>query len=755
MLMLNMSQSMPSAQRITLTVSVAVAVAVAVCLLPQRLGAQEPAAGDSSRNRDIAAEFAGIAERLERSTNAFLGRGQVAPLEAAIADPRLPFPRRAASRLQLSHHFLRWGMLAEAEATLEPLLDPDARIPDHYRADVLFAAALVQLRAAERANCIERPHRQCCIFPLAGGGIHAVKEPVREARGNLQTLLALQPDRLDAQWLLNIAVMAAGDDPVNVPSQFRLPPESVAPVEGDTEHWPDVSGALGLDAFDLCGGVIVADFDADGFLDIVTCTSDPSGSMKFFRNDGHGSFADAAPGSGLDVQKGGLNCLGADWDNDGDTDILVLRGAWLGMDGRIRNSLLRNNGRQPDGSVTFTDITLRSGLGDRRYPSQTAVWGDFDNDGDLDLFVGNESRVAVDPSEDFPCQLFRNNGDGTFSDVATVAGVRNDRFTKGVTAGDYDNDGDLDIFVSNAGECRLFRNDGDLRFTDVADDAGVTGGHPYNFACWFFDCDNDGWLDLFVAGYHAELGDFMRDARGQPHGAAPSRLFHNNGDGTFSDTGRQAGLDRAWLPMGANFGDVDNDGWLDVYLATGDPRYEMLVPNILLRNHGGARFANVTWNLGLGHLQKGHGVAFADLDHDGDQDLYNQLGGFYPDDKFRNACFLNPGHPGNGYLSVELIGTRSNRDAIGARLTLELTLPGGGIRKIHRAVGSVSSFGGSPLNRQEIGIGDASAVHRLVVRWPGGESETFTGIPRNTAVTIREGDGQHQSHRRKRLHFAP
>lgn len=288
-----------------------------------------------------------------------------------------------------------------------------------------------------------------------------------------------------------------------------------------------------------------------------------------------------------------------------------------------------------------------------------------------------------------------------------------------------------------------------MRFTDVAKQAGVSGGHPLNFAPWFFDYDNDGWLDLFVAGYHAKLDDMMHDARGEPHSAALSRLFRNNHDGTFTDVASHVGLDHAWLPMGANFGDVDNDGWLDIYLATGDPRFEMLVPNVLLRSEAGQRFEDITFSAGLGHLQKGHGVAFADFDDDGDQDLYNQLGGFYPDDKFRNALFLNPGTPGHGFISLELTGTKSNRDAIGARITLVLELPGGGTREIHRAAGSVSSFGGSPL-RQEIGLGNATGIRSLTVRWPAGTVETFSNVPRNTAQRIKEGSGQLEQIQRRR-----
>src|SRR6185295_5422391 len=238
-----------------------------------------------------------------------------------------------------------------------------------------------------------------------------------------------------------------------------------------------------------------------------------------------------------------------------------------------------------------------------------------------------------------PAQLYRNAGDGTFQDVARRAGVTNDRYAKGVAAGDFDNDGDLDLYVSNIGKNRLYRNDGNATFTDVAEAAGVTEPSGRSFAAWFFDYDNDGWLDLFVGAFDARVEDVAADYLGLPGQAHSPKLYHNERNGKFTDVAARMGLDHAWLPMGANFGDLDNDGWLDIYLATGDPDFQTLMPNVALRNDGGRRFQDVTTSAGLGHLQKGHGVAFADLDNDGDQDIYHQLGGFYPGDRFANALF--------------------------------------------------------------------------------------------------------------------
>ena len=491
--------------------------------------------------------------------------------------------------------------------------------------------------------------------------------------------------------------------------------------------------------------MVVEDFNKDGWFDILTSTSDPRGSLRLYLSEKGMRFRDATNESGVREQLGGFHCIAADYDNDGDADVLVLRGAWLGTQGMVRNSLLRNDTGPGGGHVKFTDVTAAAGLADPAYPTQTAAWGDVDNDGDLDLFVGNESEKEIrshDSVGDFPSQLFQNNGDGTFTDIAATAGVQNNRFCKGVTMGDYDNDKDLDIFVSNVGKNRLYRNNADGSFTDVAPDLGIAGSGGFDFAPWFFDFNNDGWLDLFVGAYKAQLKHFMRDARGAPHGARIPNLYRNNGNGTFTDIAREAGLDHPYLPMGANFGDFDNDGWLDIYLATGDSNFETLTPNVLLKNLAGQGFENVTYAARLGHLQKGHGVAFADFDRDGDLDLYHQLGGFFPGDKFHNALFLNPGN-GNGFLTVRCRGTQSNRSGFGVRAALTIEFPDGQRQKLHRGAGSLSSFGGSPHDSLHFGIPASARPVELRIHWPCSDVEQkFSGLEVSTTIEVMEGKSE-------------
>ena len=694
--------------------------------------AHEPADG---RQRP---EFERIAQRLYAGDGLFFGRGKSDRIRKGLLRPELTFEQRITLLFALADELLKEGKTEEAVEEAEELYSviEEAGALDRY-VNVYRLRGMAYLRLAEVENCIERHNADCCIFPLARGGVHEVKQPAEKAMENYLAYLRRQPSDLFIRWLLNITSMAVGNHPDGIPQQFRIA-DWAFDSDYEIERFPDVAPKLGVDTFNHCGGAIADDFDGDGLLDVVTSTIAPDGPLTYYHNSGDGGFEDRSTVSRLDDQLGGLNIVGGDYDGDGDVDVLVLRGAWLFDEGQIRNSLLRNNG---DG--TFTDVTRRAGLAVPAAPTQAATWGDFDNDGELDLYVGNESRKGTPPDPtagDHPSQLFLNNGDGTFRDAAPDAGVVNDGYAKGVTAGDYDNDGDLDLYVSNIGPNRLFRNNGDGSFTDVAAEAGVTEPRGRSFAAWFFDYDNDGWLDIFVAAYDASNADLAADYLGAAHEASPPRLYRNRGDGSFEDVTQAMGLDRPFLPMGANFGDLDNDGWLDIYLTTGEPSYEAIMPNVMLRNDAARGFQDVTRSGGLGHLQKGHGVAFADLDNDGDQDIYHQLGGFFPGDAFHNALFLNPGND-NHFLTVRLVGTRSHRSGYGARIRVRVETPAGP-REIHRAVGSVSSFGGSP-NRQEIGLGDATSILELEVRWPAsGATQRFTGVERDTFVQVTEGEDE-------------
>jgi hypothetical protein len=481
----------------------------------------------------------------------------------------------------------------------------------------------------------------------------------------------------------------------------------------------------------------VEDFDGDGFLDVMASEWSLKGQLRLQHNNGDGTFTERTDEAGLTGLVGALNIMQMDYNNDGFPDVFIPRGAWLGAAGHYPDSLLRNNG---DG--TFADVTDEAHLL-RFHPTQTATWFDYNGDGWLDVFIGNEST----PGEPHPCELFRNNGDGTFTECALESGVAVMRFIKGVTSGDFNNDGRPDLYLSNRnGPNLLFRNDGPQekggstkskwKFTDITAEAHVAEPE-YSFPTWFWDYDNDGWQDIMVTGYAIrDVGDFAADCLGLPHTAEKARLYHNNHDGTFSDVSVVTGLSRLLYAMGCNFGDLDNDGWLDFYIGTGDPNVGTIVPNRMFRNDGGRRFQDVTTSGGFGHLQKGHGVSFADLDNDGDQDIYVVMGGAYSGDTAQNALFLNPGH-GNHWLTLKLEGVTSNRAAMGARIRVIVQTPEGE-RSIYKTVGTGASFGSSPL-RQEMGLGNATALLRVEILWPvTGLSQTLTGLEMDRFYKVRE-----------------
>jgi len=692
---------------------------------------------------------------------------------------------RVEARIRLAGELLRQrGGTPEALTLLERAageMPEDA--PASLRQGLLLVRAFAHLQQAEDENCLEHHRASSCIVPFAPEALHGRPEHTRRAARLLLEYLEERPSDIQARWLLNLTSALAGA-PEEVPQAHRLP-AGAFDAEVPFRHFHDRAPELGLSGADLAGGAVMEDFDGDGLLDLVTSSFFACDPLRAYRNDGQGGFEDVTRAWGLNGQLGGLNLVHADYDNDGDPDLLVLRGAWLADEGRIRNSLLRNRLHEPAGG--FEDVTRAAGLAEPAYPTQTAAWADYDGDGDLDLYVGNEvrgkafwpsslyripvsydlapllegdrwvepfefvTRMLGDPAAAFPSQLFRNEGDGTFTDVAEAAGVTNRRFAKGVAWGDYDDDGDPDLYVSNAGLNRLYRNDGDGTFTDVASEAGVTEPSRLAFACWFFDFDNDGDLDLFVADFSVPIPTVAAAYFGASMAMSYSRLYRNDG-GRFTDISPRVGLARPVLPMGANYGDLDNDGYPDLVLGTGTPDLDALMPNLALRNAAGKRFEDVTFAAGLGHLQKGHGVAFGDVDNDGDQDLLQQLGGAYVSDAFANALYENPGGPEH-WVTLRLRGTRANASGVGARIAVEVEEPGGGRRTIHQLAGTGGSFGSSSL-QQEIGLGAGERIVRLTVRWPGsGTVQVFEDLAVDRVYRIAEGLSKVQRVELPRLHL--
>jgi hypothetical protein len=579
---------------------------------------------------------------------------------------------------------------------------------------------ILYLHASEMENDVYRNPGERCLFPMKPALRYKQTVNSEKAVQHFLKYLTQEPGSIEVKWLLNLAEMTLGNYPDGMPRQYMLAPSFFVSAES-IGRFTDVAPAAGLNVFAMASGVVVDDFDNDGLLDLVTSSSETCAPMHYFHNNGDGTFADRTAAAGLSGQLGGLNLIQADYNNDGCLDVLVLRGGWeeLGQ----RKSLLRNN---CDG--TFTDVTKQSGLAEPATNTQSAVWADINNDGLLDLFVVNERG---------PSQLFLNKGDGTFQDISHAAGIDRTAFSKGVTAADYDGDGYVDFYVSNYGSSNfLYHNNHDGTFTEVAEQAGVPGAGR-GLATWFFDYDNDGWPDLFVTSYFTSIDESVRTYLGLPHNAGTLKLYKNLGNGTFRDVTKETGMDKVFMPMGGNFGDLDNDGYPDIYLGTGNPSYGSLLPNVLLHNKEGKSFVDVTASSGTGELHKGHGVAMADLDNDGDLDILTSIGGAVPGDRHAFRLFENPGNA-NDWIVLRLVGVKANRSAIGARIKVTVKNEGKGTREIYATVGSQSSFGGSPL-RQHIGLGKSAQIQQIEIRWPGNPApQVFSEVGKNQFLEIKE-----------------
>ncbi|MEZ4647272.1 MAG: FG-GAP-like repeat-containing protein [Candidatus Eisenbacteria bacterium] len=693
--------------------------------------------------------------------------------------PTAPDAQKGPLRFQYANELLNAGRTEDAIAELESLLADIGEagtgpIPDPVRA-IYEILAVAYMRLGEQENCVLNHSSDSCLFPIQGSGVHQLPRGSRGAIAIYERLLATHPDDLQSRYLLNLAHMTLGQYPDSVPEAYRIPVDALSGDEGAAfPRFVDMATPSGVDVRGLSGGCCIEDFDGDGLLDIFATAYGVGEQAHLFHSRGNGSFEDRTEAAGLVGIIGGLNTLHADYDNDGDPDILILRGGWLGKGGERPCSLLRN-----DGTGKFEDVTFAAGILSER-PTQTASWADFDGDGWLDLFIGNESRRdrtgAI--AQDYPCELYRNNGDGTFTDVAPELGLDLRQFVKGVVWGDVDGDGWSDLFVSVLGGANLlYRNlaagevsvegAGDAasgaeasstsagageasaafgrRFEEVGKAAGVT--EPFfSFPTWFFDYDNDGDLDLYVSGYDLRrLGkvgeDYGAELLGLESPGERPRLYRNRGDGTFEDVSAASGLTDVVYSMGSNFGDIDTDGFLDIYVGTGAPDFRSIVPNKMYRNEAGETFADVTLPGGFGHVQKGHGIAFADVDNDGDQDIYAVMGGAYQGDVFQNALFQNPGF-GHSWVTLVLEGTKVNRSAIGASVTVHARDAEGAEHVFHRIVCTGGSFGSSSL-QLEVGLGDATEVESVVVVWPypSHATEVFEGLETGKRFRLREGSG--------------
>ncbi len=694
-------------------------------------------------------DIAHYAKQLRGAAHPYNNAQRIARQKAMLT-PRMGQEQLA---LELGLEQIRSGATEDGITTLDSLILAVSARNKEYDAPLIQQAniyrAMAYLRLGEQQNCILNHSRYSCILPIDSSAVYSQYESANKAITSYLALLKKDPNDFESRYLLNLAHMTLGTYPKAIPKEHRI--ENPLFTTKQKRIVEDKAMEKNMATVGLAGGVIAEDFNGDGQLDVMTSSWDMDEHIQLFINSGKGVFEEASVRAGLTGIAGGLNMVQTDYNNDGWVDVLILRGGWLGLFGKIPNTLLRNNGVNDNGEISFTDVTVQAGL-TGSYPTQTAVWADFNNDGFMDVYIGNESAVT---GFKFPSQLFMNNQDGTFSDCAKQAQLEiNDTLSnkqyiiKGVTASDYDNDGWMDIFVSTRNDQNfLFRNkgpsnEGQILFEDVTKKSGLAG--PYHtFTCWFWDYNNDGFDDILAAGFDSSSfnegksisHDFGKEMLGMEHDAQKGSLFKNNGDGTFSDVSKSVGLDKILYMMGGNFGDIDNDGWLDFYCGNGDPDLRSVIPNRMFRFNG-TTFEEIT-NQGFAHIQKGHGIAFADLDHNGNQDIYMTAGGFYQGDFYQNIYFENQLPLENNYITLRLIGKQSNSFGIGSKIKLTF-FDGKEKRMVYRRVNSGGSFGASSLV-QHIGLGQATSINKLEIFWSGSNHlQTLYNLDINQFYEITE-----------------
>jgi enediyne biosynthesis protein E4 len=496
-------------------------------------------------------------------------------------------------------------------------------------------------------------------------------------------------------------------------------------------------------------GVAFLDYDNDGWLDIFVLSGtrlegDPAGvTNRLYKNNRDGTFSDVTAKAGLTRAGWASAVTVGDYDNDGFEDIFV---TYYG-----HNVLYRNNG-----NGTFSDVTERAGLAQNVRYGSGCSWVDYDRDGRLDLFVANYLNTTIDklpkPGENPDCtwkgvavncgprglptgfvQLFHNNGDGTFSEVSKSSGVAAaaGSYPMTVVAADYDNDGWPDIYVAcDSTPSWLFHNQHDGTFREGALERGVAlsedGVEQAGMGVAVGDCDSDGNLDIFKTNFADDT----------------NVLYRNDGKGNFDDITIRSGIgvETRYVGWGTGMIDLDNDGYPDLFIATGSvypeverklPQYPFHSPRLVFRNLGDGRFEELVEEAGPGvadpHASRG--CAFGDFDNDGDIDIL-VMNMNEPPSLLRNDV-TSGGH----WLKVLLVGSKTNHSAIGSRVTVSY----GKFRQAQEVLAQ-SSFYSVNDRRLHFGLGPETTAD-LSIRWTNGAIESMQRVAANQLVVIREGAG--------------
>ena len=543
-------------------------------------------------------------------------------------------------------------------------------------------------------------------------------------------------------------------------AQTEAPPPQAAPRYSGPIQFKDVTNEAGIHFKHNSGaygkhylpetvgaGCAFLDYDNDGWQDILLVNStnwpDHKGAKSYpalYHNNRNGTFTDVTKDAGLAVEMYGLGCAVADYDNDGNPDIYV---TCLGG-----NHLFHNNG-----NGKFTDVTAKAGVGNNGF-STSAAWLDYDKDGKLDLFVCNYVEWSIDKDlfctldgknksyctpESYKGQsavLYHNRGDGTFEDVTERAGLKDPTSKSlGVVTFDYDNDGWTDLFVANDTQPnKLYHNNGNGTFTDNAMTAGVAfseeGKARAGMGTDAADYDGSGRQSLIIGNFSNEM----------------MALYHNEGTGLFIDEAPTSTIGQAsllTLSFACFFFDYDLDGLPDIFAANGhvsddintvQPKVKYAEPPHLFRNLGKKKFEEVADKVGhaLQQAMVARGAVYGDFDNDGDLDVLISTNNGPP------HLLRNDGGNQNNLLRIKTVGTASNRDGIGAKVTVKLADQ----RKLWGVVKSGSSYCSQSELPLTFGLGKLDKVATVEITWPSGRVDTLTDVAANQTITVQEGKGQ-------------
>lgn len=437
-----------------------------------------------------------------------------------------------------------------------------------------------------------------------------------------------------------------------------------------------------------------------------------------YENNGDGTFSNTAGSSGVNDDGAGIDVAWGDYNNDGLLDLYLVNDVDAGYG--AKNVLYRNNG---DG--TFTNVADAAGVSSRGY-GLCAAWADYNNDGFLDLYITNNAHSIFCYGQSN--KLYRNKGDGTFEDVTETAGVGEKGNSMGAAWSDYDSDGDQDLCVINFASpflgppednpSVLYRNNNDGTFTSVSSLAGIEHSDGGHGVAWG-DYDNDGDMDLYIANNSTTLS-----LSPQTSSLGKNLLYQNNGDGTFTDVTDSAGVGSTLTSTEVTWVDYDNDGDLDLHVVNGGIGGSQ--DSILYENNSDGTFIDVANKVGIQNTGAGEGAAWGDYDNDGNMDLY------VVNYRQSNKLYRNGGNS-NHWIIIKPEGTVSNRAGIGARIKITT-----GTSTQMREVDGGSGFCSQDSLWVHFGLGGHESIDKLEIQWPSGKIRSLSSVEANQILSVKE-----------------